>query len=88
MYLVNCRNPLSLDNGQNLMRNDSWPWIVNVSGYSHPAMEGANINFMCSPNHTLIGPRSAVCMGNGEWEPDPRGVKCIGKEYSYSYVAN
>ena len=84
MYLVNCRNPLSLDNGQNFMRNDSW--IVNVLGYSHPAMEGANINFTCSPNHTLIGPHSAVCMGNGEWEPDPREVECKCEEYSYSYV--
>ena len=58
------------------MRSDS----VSVSGYSHPAMEGANVNFTCSPQHVLIGPHSATCMENGEWEPDPREVECKGVE--------
>ena len=43
-------------------------------------MEGANVNFTCSPQHVLIGPRSAMCIGNGEWEPDPREVECKGAE--------
>ena len=25
----------------------------------------------------VIGPNSSTCMGNGEWEPDPREVRCI-----------
>ena len=27
----------------------------------------------------VIGPNSSTCMGNGEWEPDPREVRCIRK---------
>ena len=72
---INCGNPLNLVNGQNLARNDS---MISVLGFSHPAMEGASVNFVCSPNHVLFGPHSATCMGNGEWKPDPREVECKG----------
>ena len=27
----------------------------------------------------VIGPNSSTCMGNEEWEPDPREVRCIRK---------
>ena len=75
MYLVNCGNPLSPANGQNIKRNDS----ISVSGHSHPAMEGTSVNFTCPPSHVLNEPHSATCMGNGEWEPDPRKVECKGE---------
>ena len=54
---------------------------IQVHGYSDPALEGANVTFECSsPQLVLIGPNSITCVGNGEWEPDPRHVKCVGKK--------
>ena len=41
-----------------------------------PASEGAVLSFDCPPQHILIGPSTTTCMGNGEWEPDPREVEC------------
>ena len=75
MHTVDCGNPLNPADGQSFKRNDS----VSVSGHSHPAMEGASVNFTCPPSHALIGPHSATCMGNGEWEPDPIEVECKGE---------
>ena len=43
-----------------------------------PALEGAVLSFDCPPQHVLIGPNTTTCMGNGEWEPDPREVECKG----------
>jgi hypothetical protein len=48
-------------------------------GYEDPALEGQTITFFCPPGQTLNGSNSATCMGNGEWEQDPREVECIGK---------
>ena len=45
-----------------------------IKGYQDPALEGVNITFSCHGG--LIGPNSATCTGNGEWEPDPREVNC------------
>ena len=47
-------------------------------GYMDPAMEGAAIIFECPPQFVLVGPNATTCMGNGEWEPDPRKVECKG----------
>ena len=49
-----------------------------VDGYEDPALEGQNIIFSCPSELVMIGPNSATCMGNGEWEPDPREVACTG----------
>ena len=54
--------------------NDS----VIIEDYMDPAFEGAVLSFDCPPQHVLIGPNTTICMGNGEWEPDPREVKCKG----------
>ena len=43
-----------------------------------PALEGAVLSFDCPPQYVLVGPTTTTCMGNGEWEPDPREVKCNG----------
>ena len=40
------------------------------------AIEGTTITFGCSPEYILIGPNTTTCMGNREWEPDPREVEC------------
>ncbi|MCG8626758.1 MAG: CCP domain-containing protein, partial [Proteobacteria bacterium] len=54
--------------------NDS----VMIRGYMDPSLEGAVLFFNCPPQHVLIGPNTTTCMGNGEWEPDPREVECKG----------
>jgi hypothetical protein len=48
-------------------------------GYVDPALEGQAIMFICPRGQILNGSNSATCMGNGEWEPDPREVECTGK---------
>ena len=44
-----------------------------------PALEGTSVTFACPPGLELVGLNTTTCMGNGEWEPDPMGAKCIGK---------
>ena len=50
-----------------------------VLDYANPDFEGSNIDLKCPPRLTLVGPNASTCMGNGEWEPDLREVKCHGK---------
>ena len=47
-------------------------------GYEDPALEGDVITFTCSPGQLLNGTDTSTCMRNGEWEPDPGEVDCIG----------
>ena len=49
-----------------------------VMDYMDPAIEGTTVTFECPPEHVLIGPNTTTCMGNGEWEPDPRDLACKG----------
>ena len=49
---------------------------VLVSGYNGVALKGDSVSFTCSSGLVLSGPNSSTCMGNGEWEPDPREVAC------------
>ena len=42
-------------------------------------LEGANVTFICPPGQAFIGHSTSTCMGNGEWEPDPREVMCKGE---------
>ena len=66
-----CSYPISAISGA---ANDS----MTVIGYVEPAMEGATVAFKCPTQYVLIGPNTTTCMGNGEWEPDPREVECKG----------
>ena len=53
---------------------------IRVIGYRDPALEGTSVTLECSsPNLVHIGPNTPTCMGNGEWEPDPRDVNCAGE---------
>ena len=77
---------------------------VAVMGHLKPAMKGAYVSYICPRGLTLTGPRRSTCMGNGNWEPDPRKVECKGERNTiiiiyflkiqlsinrgYSYVAN
>ena len=73
MYIGKCSNPLTLVNAS-----------VIVEGYEDQSLEGENIMFSCPSGLVMIGPNTATCIGNGEWEPDPREVNCIG---TYIYNA-
>ena len=50
-----------------------------IADYYDPALEGTNATFSCPPGLVLLGPTTSTCIGIGEWEPDPRQVKCSGK---------
>ena len=47
--------------------------------YVDPALGGRTVMFICPRGQILNGSNSSTCMGNGEWEPDPREVACTGK---------
>ena len=57
---------------------DSVPKVVGFDDDFVP-VEGSTITFSCPPGLVLNGSNSATCTGNGEWEPDPRGLICRGK---------
>ena len=65
---VKCQQPLK----------DQMNGPVIVNNFMKPAIVGSNITFDCPPEHVLIGPNTTTCMGNGEWEPDPREAECKG----------
>ena len=46
---------------------------------NEPALVGTNATFSCLPGQVLSGSYRSTCMKNGEWEPDPMEVQCIGK---------
>ena len=45
-------------------------------------LEGTNVTFTCPPGLVLIGSDTSICMGNGEWEPNPNEVECKGEHES------
>ena len=49
-----------------------------VMNYGGLPIEGSTVNFTCPTDLVLNGTNSTTCMGNGEWEPDPQELKCIG----------
>ena len=51
---------------------------IVVVKHTDPPLEGTIANLSCPPELILTGPDSAICTGNGEWEPDPREAKCNG----------
>ena len=69
-YAGKCSNPIKL------VHTD----IIAV-GYEDPALEGANITFFCPIGTILSGPNSSACMGNGEWELDPKEMNCTSVLY-------
>ena len=50
---------------------------IQVHGNLYPTIEGISVTFSCPPGLVLTGPIISTCMRNGEWEPDPRYVKCL-----------
>ena len=55
---------------------------VVAEGLTTPRVaEDTTVTFQCqcTRQYTLIGPTTAVCQENGQWEPDTSGVQCIGQ---------
>ena len=70
--IANCGNP-----SDKVLDQSS----VVIVGYSDttPSLEGNTINYTCYPGVKLTGPNMSTCMENGNWEPDPGNVSCIGE---------
>ena len=68
LHVVTCSHPFTNNSSDTIM----------MIGYMDPAMEGATVIFYCPPQYIVTGPSTTTCMGNGEWEPDPREVECNG----------
>ena len=51
---------------------------VRITDYQPPMLEGSNLTLSCCSGLELVGSNTTTCMGNGEWEPDPRQVECKG----------
>ena len=51
---------------------------VITSSQGNPHIEGQFIKYTYLPDFGLTGPNASVCTMNGEWEPDPGQVDCIG----------
>ena len=75
---ANCGDPLD-----NVLDQSS----IVVVGYNDtiPSLEGNTVNYTCYPGVKLTGPNMSTCMENGNWEPDPRNVNCIG-EFMIAYM--
>ena len=76
LYLATCGHPWP-----ELLSTETNDSVPKVNGYDDavPVPEGNTITFNCPPGLELIGPDSATCNWNGEWEPDLMEAKCIGK---------
>ena len=52
--------------------------IVGTGSHENPHIEEQFITYICPPRFVLSGPNASICTRNGEWEPDPGQVDCIG----------
>ena len=51
---------------------------VRIFGYTEPAVEGTVVIFHCPPGLVLDGTNTSTCTENGEWEPPPHEIHCLG----------
>ena len=65
LTLVSCKDPTYKNNQS-----------IEAIGLRNPAIEGTTISLICPPGLMLTGQSTAVCMRNGEWEPDTSDVEC------------
>ena len=69
MHTVTCDQPTQLVN--------DLVGVINGS-QDNPHIKGQLITYICPPGFVQTGPNTSTCTGNGEWDPDPRRVTCIG----------
>ena len=79
-YVAKCRHPLQYSTTEmELLQVTTLGhnYDDSSSNWSAALVEGTTVFFTCSNDYNLklIGPNSSICMKNGEWEPDPRGVE-------------
>ena len=70
LHVANCGNPTDqVDNT-----------LVDIIGYTDPAVEGSNITIDCSSGYARNGAFNAVCLENGNWEPELKDISlnCSG----------
>lgn len=77
---MTCSHPFS--NG--IFAANDKDFIIVVDPAQTIVQEGDTLTFVCPPQHVLIGPNITTCMGNGQWEPNPRDVECKGIYYNNS----
>ena len=80
MHAVTCDHPLTQ------LQNHLIVDMVSGS-QDRPLTEGQSITYSCPPGFRLNGPNVSACIGNGEWEPDPGEVECIGAIYHYNIIS-
>ena len=53
---------------------------MEVLSYMSLAIPGSSVTFDCSlTGYSLVGFNTSICIGSGDWEPDPRKeIKCKG----------
>ena len=79
LLVGNCGDPTLLLPVNNSVLNVVLPVnnsVLNVESYDGLPIEGSTVRFSCPPELVLVGPNSATCTENGEWEPDPSGLMC------------
>ena len=67
-HAVRCPNPAAVISNGNII----------ISNYGDP-IEGTIITLSCLHGLILIGSNTSACMGNGNWEPDLKGIQCNGE---------
>ena len=77
IHAANCGSP---------QNDDASIIVIGHPDEDYLALEGTNVTLNCPSGLTLTGPSLSVCMGNGEWEPDPREAKCKGMIVSNSIM--
>ena len=77
IIIVKCIHPQHLQ-----MIDDSLRVLLD----NELAVVGTNASFSCLPGQMFSGPYKSTCLENGEWEPDPREVQCIGKYRLCEYM--
>ena len=67
---------ISVDCGNPAVQSDDSVTVMVPEGQ---LVAGSNVNFTCPPGRVLIGHNTSTCMGNGQWHPGPKNVRCAGK---------
>ena len=52
---------------------------IRIHDDPYPALEGTTVTFNCLDGLVITGPNTSTCMRNGDWEPDPQNLKCLGE---------
>ena len=75
IYYASCKDSVGCDH-PSAQLNDSH---IIIMGYNEISM-GITVILSCPTGLVLTGPNSSRCMGNGEWEPNPREAECKGEK--------